>query len=151
MIVSCFRGFRWMANDPPKSWRRWVWFLGTTGLPVGLHVGSVWSCLGDEEPPSSRSRQIYPRRGVNERQGDIHTVLREMKGLRRLQKLIEERLVQASPERVRSNGSIGLGDPWVGFAIIISNWHHLVFMIFKNLRNRLIENSNVSHQERPLR
>jgi hypothetical protein len=51
------------------------------------------------------------RGGVNERQGDIHTVLREMKGLRRLQKLIEERLVQASPERVRSNGSIGLGDP----------------------------------------
>jgi hypothetical protein len=21
-----------------SRWRRWVWFLGTTGLPVGLHL-----------------------------------------------------------------------------------------------------------------
>jgi len=34
---TCFGGFRSLADDPPKPWHRWVWFLGTTGLPVGLH------------------------------------------------------------------------------------------------------------------
>ena len=36
--LSCFGGFRSSADDPPKPWRRWVWFWGTTGLPVGLHT-----------------------------------------------------------------------------------------------------------------
>ena len=36
--LLCFGGFRTPANDPPKPWRRWVCFLGTTGLPVGLHL-----------------------------------------------------------------------------------------------------------------
>jgi len=35
--LLCFSGFRTAADDPPKPWRRWVCFLGTTGLPVGLH------------------------------------------------------------------------------------------------------------------
>ncbi len=35
--VSRFGGFRSSVDDPPKPWRRWVWFWGTTGLPVGLH------------------------------------------------------------------------------------------------------------------
>jgi hypothetical protein len=35
--ASCYGGFRPQADDPPKPWRRWVWFLGTTGLPVELH------------------------------------------------------------------------------------------------------------------
>ena len=35
--LSCFGGFRSPVDDPPKPWRRWVWFWGTTGLPVGLH------------------------------------------------------------------------------------------------------------------
>ena len=47
--VSRFGGFRSSADDPPRSLgacapkrysaqgRRWVWFWGTTGLPVGLH------------------------------------------------------------------------------------------------------------------
>ena len=39
--LSCFGGFRSLADDPPKPWRRWVWFLGTTGLPVGLHCSWV--------------------------------------------------------------------------------------------------------------
>jgi len=36
--LLCFGGFRAAADDPPKPWRRWVCFLGTTGLPVGLHL-----------------------------------------------------------------------------------------------------------------
>ena len=35
--LSCFGGFRSPADDPLKPWRRWVRFLGTTGLAVGLH------------------------------------------------------------------------------------------------------------------
>jgi hypothetical protein len=46
--LLCFGGFRKVTDDPPKlgacapkrfsaQGRRWVRFLGTTGLPVGLH------------------------------------------------------------------------------------------------------------------
>ena len=52
--LSCFGGFRSPADDPTtcspnkffgrrEPWRRWVWFLGTTGLSVGLHKKCV--CL----------------------------------------------------------------------------------------------------------
>jgi hypothetical protein len=34
---SRFGGFRSLADDPPKPWHRWVWLLGTIGLPGGLH------------------------------------------------------------------------------------------------------------------
>ena len=49
MDLPCFGGFRSPPDDPPKPWRlrtealraqgrRWVRFLGATGLPVGLHA-----------------------------------------------------------------------------------------------------------------
>jgi len=38
MDLIGFGGFRSPEDDPPKPWRRWVRFLGTTGLPVGLHI-----------------------------------------------------------------------------------------------------------------
>ena len=41
--LSCFGGFCSPADDPPKPWRRWVWFLGTTGLPVGLHIFNIFT------------------------------------------------------------------------------------------------------------
>jgi len=37
MNLLCFGGFRTVADDPPKPRRRWVCFLGTTGLLAGLH------------------------------------------------------------------------------------------------------------------
>ena len=36
--LLCFGGFRTAADDPPRPWRRWVCILGTTGLPVELHL-----------------------------------------------------------------------------------------------------------------
>ncbi len=56
MDLLCFGGFRSQADDPPKpppaqklvrgtSWRRWVWFLGTTSLPVGLYFHLFQSIL----------------------------------------------------------------------------------------------------------
>jgi hypothetical protein len=36
-------GFRPPADDPPKPWRRRVWFWGTMGLPVGLHFQVLFS------------------------------------------------------------------------------------------------------------
>jgi hypothetical protein len=35
--LPCFGGFRSSADDPPKPWDRWIWFLETMGLPVKLH------------------------------------------------------------------------------------------------------------------
>jgi hypothetical protein len=51
--LSCFGGFRSSADDPPKSGRRWVWFWGTTGLPVGLHLVLVVGVLEDAGKPLS--------------------------------------------------------------------------------------------------
>ncbi len=45
--LSCFGGFRSAADDPPKPWRRWAWFWGTTGLPVGLHGMNELRTLGN--------------------------------------------------------------------------------------------------------
>ena len=48
MDLIGFGGFRSPEDDPPKPWRRWVRFLGTTGLPVGLHLLPFKSVLGSE-------------------------------------------------------------------------------------------------------
>jgi len=48
--VSRFGGFRSSADDPPKPWRRWVWFWGPRACPWGsinLRYG-----LGDSNKPS---------------------------------------------------------------------------------------------------
>jgi hypothetical protein len=58
--LSCFGGFRCRADDPPKPWcscaellqprwRRWVSFLGTTGLPVGLHKCDIFGVCGGHQ------------------------------------------------------------------------------------------------------
>jgi predicted HTH domain antitoxin len=49
MNQLCFGGFRTVADDPPKPRRRWVGFLGTTGLPVGLHEHNVEMNLQHED------------------------------------------------------------------------------------------------------
>jgi len=61
--LSCFGGFRSSADDSPKPWRlhseasfsaqgrRWVWFWGTTGLPVGLPLVLVVGVLENSGNP----------------------------------------------------------------------------------------------------
>ena len=52
------------ADDPPKPWRRRVGFLGTTGLPVGLHdymgvdLEAVWEATKRDLPELKRKIEI---------------------------------------------------------------------------------------------
>ena len=41
--LPCFDESGSPADDPLKPRRRWVWFLGTRGLPVGLHFSFISS------------------------------------------------------------------------------------------------------------
>jgi len=87
--LLCFGGFRTAADDPPKPRRRWVCFLGTTGLPVGLHVSILTKvCLTffqiacGKSDRTKRSGWMTHRRVEalgNLREGEVLAEIKELK------------------------------------------------------------------------